>query len=189
MPNDTYMRLSAMWQGRSETDASRETRLRTFLRYSRTPGRRWYGNTGGGSTVDLTSDPDQVPRFLAEAMKESQQGEYAYAPGMGSMAELFAFERNDELDVDAPSMLVDWGTDGHNHAEIVSNSDGPVDPRFITYDIVRSNILAMAAAFEPESCEAHSIKLVFYHDYRVYNRPAIGLCWMVWLCPFFFNVL
>ncbi len=183
MKRDTKMRLSAVWQGRSETDASREARLRAFLHHSRTPGRHWYGIVEGDKTADLTADPAEVPRFLAESLRESQEGEYAYAPGMGSMAELFAFERPDEQDVDAPAMLITWGQDNHNSAEINSNSDGPVDPRFITYDVVRANVLAMAAAFEPEWCEAHPLKLNLYHDYEVYNRPAIGLCWMVWLCP------
>ena len=183
MLNDPYMRLSALWQARKESEASKEARLRAFLRYSRTPGRRWYGDIGGDEIADLTSGTDRVPRFLAEWLRESQTGEYAFAPGMGSMAQLFAFERSDEVDVDAPSMLVNWGTDGRNYADINSNNDGPVDPRFITYDVLRANVLAMAAAFEPEWCKASPVKLSLYHDYKVYNRPAIGLCWMVWLCP------
>lgn len=183
MPLDPYVKLSAVWQGRKESSDSMVSRMRTFLHYSRTPGRAWCGHTGSDTFVDLKSDPAQVPLFIEASLADSQQGEYALVPGVGCWTELFARERSDKASAHGPTMCVSWGFDRHNHVQIDSYGGKAPDPDFVSYDLVRVNLLAMAAAFEPEWCEAHPGELVNYTDYEVYNRPAIGLCWMVWLCP------
>ena len=79
----------------------------------------------------------------------------------------------------------EWRIGGpyQNHIDVYTDREGSTDPRFVTYDVMRTNVLAIATAFAPEWCEAGPSELFRYLDLEPYVRPPITLAWMVWLGP------
>ena len=80
---------------------------------------------------------------------------------------------------------IDWsiGRPGQNYFELFTDNRGTTDPRFVTYDVTKANVLAAARAFEPDWCQAGPSDLIWYLDLEPYVRPPMGLAWMIWFSP------
>ena len=77
------------------------------------------------------------------------------------------------------------GSSRQNSFELFTDNDlcGSTDPRLVSYDAMKIHLLAAARSFEPVWCQAGPIELMNYFDFRVYNRPPMGLAWMIWFNP------
>lgn len=183
-----------MWQGRAETAASLAARLRAFFTLGQSPpGRSWHCIVPPDYEVaedddsyvteycDLEANPAALDRHAESTVKRSV--DRGNMPGSGYHTYLSAM-RPDQIPRDDDPLIHYWmGDSTYNYISMDTDLRGVTDPLFVTYDVMRINVLAAAAAFSPEWCHVGPSRLSDYLDDEVYNRPCIPLAWMLWLCP------
>lgn len=183
-----------MWQGRAETAASLAARLRAFFTLGQSPpGRSWHCIVPPDYEVaedddsyvteycDLEANPGALDAHVMAAQKASlKNGQISEMP----CNSYFSAMCPDQIPRDDDPLMNYWmGDSTYNYVGMDTDLRGVTDPRFVTYDVMRTNVLAAAAAFSPEWCGVAPSRLSDYLDDEVYNRPCIRLAWMLWLCP------
>ena len=195
------IRLSAVWPGRPEPLASIKARFRSFLSLSQSPpGRSWHciiqprpETEEEAEDISRYHDVGADPEYIGEYVEGAQEAAVAWGAraGVGFDEDLFAMVPGQKPSIDDPHICWWVGTPGRNYFQMDSagtqaadlGPDGVSDPHFTAYGVVRHNMLATAAAFAPDWCEAGPVELQRYLDTEVYHRAPIALAWMVWLCP------
>ena len=192
--------MSAKWQGRAEPLDAMAARLRAFLTLSRSPpGRSWHCIIPPRPETpeeadrftrycDLGANPAYVDDHVGHALAASIA---SGGNGTDSSEDLFAMRPGEMLSRDNPHASWHTAHSGVNffnmHSACLRRPDeergGETDPRFVSYDTMRHNVLSAAAAFSPEWCDVDHYELSRYLDEEVYNRFSIPLCWMLWLSP------
>ena len=176
-----------MWPGRPESAASFAERLRAFLALSQAPAARsWHCVVPPDGYCDLQADPGLIKRHIEVKMREAE--ERGHLPGTGFLDHLSAMCEDDVPRADDPYISLRAGDPHKNYFQIYTDNQGTTDPRFVTYDVMRTNVLSVAAAFEPDWCQAGPLSLIPYLDCEPYVRPPITLAWMVWLSPAYAKV-
>ena len=177
--------IGAFWQGRPETPARIANRIRLFIAYSKValpPDTQWYY-----WLEDCLFDIEQEPQKLEPCVKERicRDDDDEPIPELGHNINLTSF-RGNPADRNLSAVIkLTVGSQTQNSFSLSTDSQyaDKTDPRLVTYSAMRTTMLAVAASFEPEWCEARPSRLADYYDYRVYNRPPMGLAWMFWFNP------
>ena len=129
---------------------------------------------------DLEADPAGVDRHAESTVKRSV--DRGNVPGTGYHTYLSAM-CPDQVPRDDDPLIHYWmGASTYNYFNMDTDLRGQTDPRFVTYEVMRTNVLA-AAAFSPEWCNVGPSRLFDHVDKAVYNRIHIPLAWTLWLCP------
>ncbi len=182
MQQASCFKLFALWPERQEEVGSIAARLRAFLTLSQAPpGRSWHCLVAPDGYCDLQANPGYIERHVELQMQEAE--ERGSVPGAGFLDYLSAMCRDDKPRADDPYISWRAGDPYQNHFRMLTDNQGTTDPRFVTYDVMRTNVLAGATAFQPDWCQAGPVDLSRYLDREPYVRPPIGLAWMVWLSP------
>jgi hypothetical protein len=184
------MRIFAKWPGRKEPATSIAARLHAFLTLSKPPpDRAWHGSIPPDGFRDLQANPSQISRYVNECQADAERGEWASLPGHGCGGTLGAMSDDHVPRADDPVLFWQVGTPWTNHVQLDTDWQGKTDPRFVTYDVMRTNVLAIGTAFAADWCQTGPIDLHRYLDEEPYVRPPITLAWMVWLSPAYARVV
>ena len=175
--------IRAMWQGRQESAPAIAERLRAFLTLSQAPPDRSWHYILPNHCCDLQANPGQIDQYVDQQIMEEREGEWASLPGNGCRGVLSALCDDRVPRADDPHF--EWRIGGlrQNHVDLYTDNEGSTDPRFVAYDVMRTNVLAVATAFSPDWCKAGPTELFRFLDLEPYVRPPITLAWMVWLSP------
>ena len=186
MSADDYS-ISGIWQTRGETAAEVVARVRRYfalVRPSLPPDLRWWMATD--ETHTSTFDPERDQAQLGDAIVlNKDRKDQKPAPYMGFPTYIFLAS---EDPCGKPARMAQLrlyagasGFQGYYNFETDFYSAGKADPRLITYDALRANMMALIWAFQPEYSHVGPYRLNDYLDSEVYNRPYISLAWMIWL--------
>ena len=178
--------IGAIWQRRGETAAQIFKRTLTFIDLASPalpPDLKWYISEDLLETAFVVQDdPDRLLRLAEAGIYKDEIDETA--PSFGWHFKMFLCPESPVINRGrCASLKVSAGANAfHNTAIFFANHvDGLPDPRLLTFDVMKANMMAIVWAFRPEWCTASPSILDDYLDGEVYARPYIGLAWMTWL--------
>ena len=178
--------VRALWQDRVESATQLASRFRAYLALSKgvlPSDTRWFGWVPPDALFDIENEPEKLTPLIANGLAQHDDG--SSWPELGYSCVIPTLRGNPDDRVVSATVRLSAGSIGQNEFKFFSDHDlhASTDPRLVNYEAMRTNLLAIARAFEPEWCEASPLKLGDYFDIGVYNRPPMGLAWMIWFSP------
>ena len=178
-------RIRSLWQERQETSAALAARFRRYLSLSRgvlPDDMRWYGALEDFTWCNVQDDQSLLDRCIEAGIARDE--------GIPSPREGFNVyfktqpDNPDETITNAHIALNAGKTSQNNFRFLTDTGHGDrTDPRLVSYEQMRTNMLAIAHSFQPDWCEVGPCRLDKYFDTEVYNRPPMGLAWMIYFSP------
>ena len=179
--------IHALWPRRSETPAGIARRIKLYIAYSKMvlpDDTRWHGWLRPNICFNIENEPDKLESYIAESISHDDDGaidpEGGYYPNLISVRGTASDEN-----ISACINLHIGSGSGPNSFQLRTDSQfaDKTDPRLVTYEAMRTTMLAAAFSFQPDWCEVGPTRLADYYDREGYVRPAMGLAWMIWFSP------